>query len=278
MIHDYSNYLTRLLQAQLKKNVLSCTRLSRTRLLVEIKSGRKVLKFRILAFALGGTGRGRASERRLEITSTYENALEPEQGVIDVVIGVERERGWLVGIDSDCLNFGGATSNASTFVYTEGFQALAIKPYDVRLTPSKLIKDEKQVYMLPDFLSEYVMAARALHKVGVSTETGAPPPDTIAERPNVKLSFEEQLKLALHKMEIGKRGEQLVFENEVSRLSKRHASLAAKVEWTSQIYPYRGYDIASFEETATPVYLEVKSSSGQQLSFYGKRISYSRTP
>jgi Domain of unknown function (DUF3883) len=268
MIYDYSNYLADLLQSQLKKKLVSYTILSRTRLLIEVKLHKKILKFRILAFALGGTGRGRAGERRLEITSTYEHALEPEPGITDLVLGVERENGWLVGIDSDRLNFGGPTSNASTFVYTEGFEALGIKSHDVRLTPSKLIDDEKQVYMQPSFLSEYVMAARSLHKVGISTESSPPPSDTIAERPSVKLSFEEQLKLALRKMEIGKRGEQLVLQDEVSRLSKKHPSLARKVEWTSQVYPYRGYDIVSFEETAVPIYLEVKASTGAVRSFH----------
>jgi hypothetical protein len=268
MIYDYTDYLIGLLEKQLREATFSSTRLSRTRLLVEIKSRRKVLNFRILAFALGGTGRGRPNERRLEITSTYEHALEPISGVTDIVIGVERQSGWLVGIDSDRLNFGGSTSNASTFVYTGGFGALSVKTYDVRLTPSKLITDEKQIYMRPSFLSEYILGARGFHKVGVSTETGAPPPDTMPEKPGVKLSFEDQLKLALHKMEIGKRGEQLVFDGEVNRLARKHKPLAKKVEWTSQTYPYRGYDIASFDDKEARIYLEVKSSSGVITSFH----------
>ena len=207
-------------------------------------------------------------ERRLQITSTYDHALEPLSGVTDLVIGVDRENGRLVGVDADRLNFGGPTSNASTFVYTEGFRALSAKSYDVRLTPSKLIDDEKQIYMRPEFLAEYILGARGFHKVGLSTETGAPPPDTLSEKPGVKLSFEDQLKLALHKMEIGKRGEQLVFDKEVSRLARRHKSLADKVEWTSQTYPYRGYDIASFDDREARVYLEVKASSGNVTSFH----------
>jgi hypothetical protein len=268
MIYDFSNYLTSLLEKQLPRATFRCTRLSRTRLMVEIKSGKKVLNFRILAFALGGTGRGRPNERRLEITSTYERALKPLSGVTDLVIGVERESGQLVGIDADRLNFGGPTSNASTFVYTEAFGTLKVKSHDVQLTPSKLISDEKQVYMRPGFLAEYIQGARGFHKIGVSTETGAPPSDTIPEKPTVKLSFEEQLKLALHKMEIGKRGEQLVFEREISRLRKTHKPLAGRVEWTSQSYPYRGYDIASFDEKEERIYLEVKSSTGVVTNFH----------
>jgi hypothetical protein len=40
------------------------------------------------------------------------------------------------------------------------------------------------------------------------------------------------------------------------------------VEWISQTYPYRGYDIASFKEKSVPIYLEVKASSGTLSSFH----------
>jgi Domain of unknown function (DUF3883) len=268
MIYNFSDYLAGLLTKQLGKAHVSATPLSRTRLIVEIRSGKKISKFRILAFAIGGTGRGRSNERRLEITSTYEHALEPLTGVIDIVIGVERQHGLLVGIDADRLNFGGSTSNASTFVYTEGFDTLNIKSHDVRLTPSKLINDEKQVYMQPGFFADYVAGARAFHKFGVSTETGAPPPDTLAEKPGLKLTLEDQVKLAMHKMEVGKRGEQVVHEREVTRLRKKHSGWAERVEWTSQTYPYRGYDILSFDDKLAKIYLEVKSSTGTITSFH----------
>jgi|GEM_PF-5211456 len=274
MITDYSNYLTDLLAAQLKRGTFACTRLTQSRLLVEISFRKKVLRFRVLAFALGGTGRHRPNERRLQITSTYEQALDPISGVTDLVIGVDRSSGQLVGVDADRLNFGGPTSNASTFVYTPGFRALKLKPYDIRLTPSRLIDDEKQVYMRPEFLSQYILGARGFHKVGVSTETGPPPSDTTPEKPGIKLSFEDQLKLALHKMEIGKRGEQHVFEREVAKLLKKDKALADKVEWTSQTYPYRGYDIASFNDDESPVYIEVKASSGALSAFHFTENEY----
>ena len=267
-IYDYSAFLAQVIEKNAPKDSFTCTPLSRTRLLLDLKSNGKTEKFRILAFAIGGTGRGRQNERRLEITSTYEHALKPEPGVTDIVIGIERDSGLLVGIDSDRLNFGGPTSNASTFVYPDGFEALKNKSHDVRLVPSKLIEDEKQTYMRPEFLLDYVRGARGYHKLAISTESKRAPSDTTPEKPAVKLSFDDQMKLALRKMEIGKLGEQLVLSREVKRLKVTNPTMASKVQWISQTHPYRGYDIASFEANSSPLYLEVKASSGILSSFH----------
>ena len=267
-IYDYSAFLAQVIEKGAPQGSFTCTTLSRTRLLLDLTSNGKTEKFRILAFAIGGTGRGRGNERRLEITSTYERALKPEPGVTDIVIGVERDHGLLVGIDSDRLNFGGPTSNASTFVYSDGFEALKSKSHDVRLVPSNLIQDEKQTYMRPAFLLDYVRGARGYHKLAISTENKRMPSDTIPEKPGVKLSFDEQMQLALRKMQIGKLGEQLVLSREVKRLKVTNPTMASKVQWVSQTHPYRGYDIASFEANSSPLYVEVKASSGQLSSFH----------
>lgn len=67
---------------------------------------------------------------------------------------------------------------------------------------------------------------------------------------------------------LGKAGEELVFENEIRRLTNSgRADLARKVEWTSQERgDGAGFDIASFEDTGKPRLIEVKTTNGSNLT------------
>lgn len=238
-----------------------------------------VTRFRILMFAVGGSGRARADERRIEITSTYAGGLARDSDAVDVVLGVEREQGLLVGIDSKRLGFGGTTSNASTFVYTAGFDALSTRKYEILVNPSKLIANEHQIYMHPSFLIEYLLNIEPLHRLGVTAwPDGKAPPqvkqtvspdDPIQPHASVRLTYEQQTRLAILKMEVGQAGERRVASEERRRLARHgHTDLARRVEWISQTRPYVGYDISSFGQNRAPEVIEVKSSSGALKRFH----------
>jgi hypothetical protein len=82
------------------------------------------------------------------------------------------------------------------------------------------------------------------------------------------LSYDEQMQLFFRRMQIGQLGEKLVFQSEVDRLIEaKQADLAERVEWISQIKPFVGYDICSFNVDSSVEYVEVKSSVGRVTRF-----------
>jgi hypothetical protein len=131
-VTDYASFVIDEIQtSKVKPSNVKIERVSRTRFLLSFETKGQLHRFRILMFAVGGTGRGQADERRIEITSTYTSGLPRNPAVIDIVLGVERHRALLVGIDAGRLQYGGPTSNASTFVYSAGFDSLTSKVHDV---------------------------------------------------------------------------------------------------------------------------------------------------
>jgi hypothetical protein len=279
-IYDYANYVIEQIHKYKSKSVInSLERESRTRLSLSFEKAGKKFRFRILMFAVGGTGRGRDDERRIEITSTYDRGLKRDSSVIDIVLGVERHEGVLVGIDARRLNFGGPTSNASTFVYSAGFDSLKTHTHDVMVNPSSLIVDEHQIYMNPAFLIDYLTNAQSLHHLGVaaSSEDAAELPERKTISPDdptppsttAKLTFAQQIRLAMLKMEVGQAGERHAAVRERRRLiDVGHPSLAAKIRWVSQTHPYVGYDISSFAQDGKPEFVEVKSSTNKLKRFH----------
>jgi hypothetical protein len=229
-------------------------------------------------FAVGGSGRGQAVERRVEITSTYGGGLKRDSGVIDIVLGIERDMNLLVGIDADRLKHGGPTSNASTFVYSAGFSALKSKTHDVMVNPSKLIADEHQIYMRPSFLLDYLSNAQSLHRLGAAADAkGAglwgkrkiSSDDSADRAKTTRMNFAQQVRLAMLKMEVGQTGERKTAERERQSLTDgNHADLAKRVDWISQSQPYVGYDISSFGLNRAPEVVEVKSSTGVVKQFH----------
>lgn len=279
-ITDYADFISDQLSKSAAKPVkLQIDRESRTRLLLSFEKGGRLHRFRILMFAVGGTGRGQADERRIEITSTYTSGLTRDPAITDIVLGIEREDELLVGIDAGRLHHGGPTSNASTFVYSAGFDSLRSKTHDVLINPSKLISDEHQIYMRPTFLFDYLSNVQSLHRLGVMASDGGAtsmsgiktvsPDDPTPPSKATKLTFEQQMRLAMLKIEVGQVGERRVVTRERRRLlSGGHPSLANKVQWVSQTHPYVGYDISSFSQSGTREVIEVKSSTGDLKQFH----------
>lgn len=266
-------------QHKSKSDIKSLKRDSRTRCSLAFEKAGKQFRFRIFLYAVGGTGRGRDTERRIEITSTYDRGLKRDPSVIDIVLGVERDLGALVGIDARRLNFGGPTSNASTFVYTAGFDSLRTHSHDVVVNPSSLIVDEHQIYMKPSFLIAYLTNAQSLHHLGVAASSEDAiklpkrktiSPDDPSPRPiTTKLTFAQQIRLAMLKMEVGQTGERRVAVRERRRLINAGSpGLAAKIQWISQTHPYVGYDISSFGKNGKPEFVEVKSSTSEIKRFH----------
>src|SRR5690349_12978944 len=75
-------------------------RLARNRQLLELQATNDNRRFRISVYAVGDRGEsGRRDERRVEITTTYEN-MEPLGDFRDVVLGYDRDNGIYVGLDT----------------------------------------------------------------------------------------------------------------------------------------------------------------------------------
>jgi hypothetical protein len=273
---EYADFVISTLAAD--PRVPKTQKISNSRVLVEIKTGKSVLQCRLLLFSVGEGGRHREGERRVEITSTYRGTLRKTPGHKDVVLGVERGKSLLVGLDSRRLNEGGETSNASTFVYLPMFDKLSDEKHFIYLNNrQKLFPAEYQVYMQPDFLVDYLLQQEDLHGFGVKEEPSAPVADEVLEKSTtferrgspVNLTYRQQLQLALRKMYVGRLGERLVYKNEVKRLLKAGKPvLSASVDWISQKQPYLGYDIMSFHEDATKEYIEVKASIAKLAQFH----------
>jgi hypothetical protein len=238
------------------------------RLNIVLKVGGHTLSYRILLFAVGEAGRSNPLERRVEITTTYNSGLVKLPNSVDVILGVEREKRLLVGIDSRRLDHGSTTHDASTFVYLPSFEKLDAGGWFSMQTTSQLFDTEYQVYFIPAFLLNYLKQHHSLHTSGIASIL-ANAPDAIVDQldyfsangSKAKLSYDQQVEIALKKMQIGRVGESLVFQHEKRRLKSAGAkSLSEKVRWVSQSQPYLGFDIATFSAKSEDEYVEVKSS------------------
>lgn len=283
---NYSDYFLSQLDLARLPN-LQVTRLSGSRLVVSFEQANTTYRYRVIFFAVSGTGRARSLERRLEITSTYVGGnLQIQPGCTDLIVAIERASGRMIGIDARRLGTGGATHNASTFVYLPALESLNVVTYFAfPNSRQKLFKSEYQIYFRSSFASDYLLNASALHSSGL---VQAPQPlpvnvsvDTLVGAPSAgntqQLSYEQQVSLALRKMEIGRAGEALVLRLEKERLeSSGRQDLASAVEWVSQQQPFLGYDIKSFSVAGDELAIEVKSCVGSLKTFFLTENEYRR--
>ncbi|MAK59842.1 MAG: hypothetical protein CMK09_02575 [Ponticaulis sp.] len=260
-----------------QSSISNCEKTAANRILITIKAGKHSLRFRILLFAVGKAYRTNPHERRVEITSTYEGNLEPLGGSADVVLGVEREKRLLVGIDPRRLHHGGSTHNASTFVYRPSFAKISTTGWFSHEVKTQLFDQEYQLYFKPDFLINYLLQQDTLHSTGLFIGKSAKIHDQdidsidhyLATGSNTELSYDQQVLLALKKMQIGRAGEELVFRREKKKLKKLGLKKYAQmVEWTSQKTPFVGYDISSFNQKGKLELIEVKTSVNKLNKFY----------
>lgn len=260
-------------------HVLETQRISGSRLTIRFEDSGIIYTYRVLLFAVGGSGRSNALERRVEITSTYAGGnLIKLPGFSDLVIGIDRQGRNMVGLDARRLNYGGQSHNASTFVYLPAFDRLKSTDYFVFSNDRQnLFNKEYQVYFKPRFVKNYLVECSSLHGSGLRQTPQIHVEDSLADAieefgalgSKTKLSYEQQVELSLKKMEIGRAGEAFIFEQERARLNAAGRSdLAKKIDWISQSQPYLGFDIKSFNNGGEPRFIEVKSSSGALTSFF----------
>jgi hypothetical protein len=268
-------------------HTLEVQRISGSRLAITFDKDGIICRYRILLFAVGGSGRSNALERRVEITSTYagENLIELP-GFSDLVIGIDRHGRNMVGLDPRRLNYGGRSHNASTFVYLPAFDRLKSTQYFVFSNDRQnLFSKEYQVYFKPEFVESYVLECSSLHRSGLRQTPQIHVEDALSDAiqefaafgSRKKLSYEQQVELSLKKMEIGRAGEAFVLEQERARLrAAGRPDLADKIDWISQSRPYLGFDIRSFSSGGEPHFIEVKSSSGLLTSFFLLRTNLNK--
>ncbi|MDX0001585.1 DUF3883 domain-containing protein [Sinorhizobium meliloti] len=274
---QYAEWLIGEIEAATPKELVHLKKVGPNRLTISLNKGGHILRYRVLMYAVGAAFRENPLERRVEITSTYAGGLKPLGGHVDVVLGVEREKRLLVGIDPRRLHHGGKTHNASTFVYLPSFENLSGAGWLPLQVQTHLIDTEYQIYLEPRFLTDYLSNHASLHASGISMPKAASTKNTTtdlldeysARGSKTKLTYEQQLELALKKMQIGRLGEGIVYESEKSRLTKSMTPLLAKqVNWVSQSQPYLGYDIASYGTGAIEEFIEVKASVSKLRGFY----------
>ena len=72
----------------------------------------------------------------------------------------------------------------------------------------------------------------------------------------------DYIELEKRRQDIGEKGEQFVYDQEVARLRKAGSKYADKVSREPASDPQNGYDIDSFTESGDRIYIEVKSTTG----------------
>ena len=139
-------------------------RLPRNRARLHLRAPHQLKRLRVSIFKIGKSGRSRPDERRIEITTTYLKGLARLQEYADVVLGYEPEQDVYVGLDPRRLEFGGPTSNASTFVDRSSVSTAPDDRINVRAYPAPILGGtEFQAYFRPVRLAEYLFNHEVIH-------------------------------------------------------------------------------------------------------------------
>jgi hypothetical protein len=139
-------------------------RLLRNRQLLDLEDRNERISLRLLVYKITKSSRGRAHERRVEITSTYGRGLEPPKGFRDVVLGFDPATSVFVGLDPVRLHHGGPTSNASSFLEVQGLARSPTSPFVVLTRQTSIFPTgESQAFFRPERLSEYLLNFAAIH-------------------------------------------------------------------------------------------------------------------
>jgi Domain of unknown function (DUF3883) len=134
------------------------------RQLVQLVYAGRTEIIRLMIYKVGGSGRGRSGERRIEITSTYVGGrLQSEAGVIDVLLGYDPETEVFVGFDSRRLHHGGSTENASAFIDVEGLRLGSVNQIVVLPRSSELFGLEYHAFFRAARLGEYIANRSLIH-------------------------------------------------------------------------------------------------------------------
>lgn len=140
-------------------------RLSRNAQKMLLRSDRIDLRVRLFVYKVTGSGRARPEERRIEITSTYEKGLSRLAKFPDVVLGYDPDSNLYVGVDSQRIEHGGTTGNASSFFDKEGLSVNKQEAISVRQRKAVLFAKgvEHHAFFVPKRLAEYLFNIDEIH-------------------------------------------------------------------------------------------------------------------
>lgn len=130
-----------------------------------LKSDRVDLRFRLFVYKVTGSSRGRPEERRIEITSTYQKGLLRLAKFPDVVLGYDPNSEIYVGVDSQRIEHGGPTGNASSFFDKRGLSVPSQDAIVVRQRKAVLFVKgiEYHAFIDPRRLPEYLFNRDEIH-------------------------------------------------------------------------------------------------------------------
>ena len=139
-------------------------RLESNRQLIIFQTPVKTVKLRLSVYKVGGSGRNKPDERRVEITTTYRAGMDRLQDYQDVILGYNYETDAYVGLDPRRLEFGGDTHNASSFLDRSGLEAARNDRIIVNPYPAQILGGlEHQAFFRPERLTEYLFNFLFIH-------------------------------------------------------------------------------------------------------------------
>jgi Domain of unknown function (DUF3883) len=130
-----------------------------------LKSDQLDLRFRLFVYKVGGSSRNRPEERRIEITSTYQKGLQRIRDFPDVVLGYDSIKQIFVGVDSERIEHGGPTGNASSFFDIDGLGSSRAKGMTISQRKAILFPKgiEYHAFVTPQRLAEYFYNRESIH-------------------------------------------------------------------------------------------------------------------
>lgn len=139
--------------------------LARNGQLLVLLTGHQEIRLRIFVYKVTGSSRGKADERRIEITSTYQKGLRKAYGFRDVVLGYHEKPAIFVGVDARRIKYGGPTGNAPSFFDREGLEwpqdnEILVRPRQVKLFPDGL---EYHAFLKDKCLGDYLLNVERVH-------------------------------------------------------------------------------------------------------------------
>lgn len=140
-------------------------RLPRNGQRIELRTANQTIRFRLFVYKVTGSSRGKPHERRIEITSTYGNRIEPVREFPDYVLGYDGESEIFVGVDPERIRHGGPTGNASSFFDREGLSwdrddTIQVRQRHAVLFPTGV---EHHAFLRPPRLAEYFFNHDDIH-------------------------------------------------------------------------------------------------------------------
>lgn len=137
--------------------------MNRQRLILRSIAGETKLILHV--YKVTTSGRGRAAERRIEITTTYNSGrLRPDARYRDVVIGCDPILRVYVGLDARRLWFGGDTHNASSFLDHAALECARDETIYLHPRLSELFGLEFHAIFTQYRVADYLLNASAIHR------------------------------------------------------------------------------------------------------------------